>query len=100
MIVATNYIQLSSYFRENVGETVVFQWVEKIREILQTTKPPDAEKIEENKPAAVLSLDMALVCNISFSSLLIFVRLTLGQRLNDILLRIYWCSFMDFTQRT
>ena len=40
-------------FRENLGETVIFQWVEKIREVLQTIKPieppkkPDKQLYEE-----------------------------------------------------
>lgn len=45
-------------FRENIGETVVFQWVEKIREVLQAIKP---EEKKEPKPEAVESLDLALV---------------------------------------
>jgi hypothetical protein len=28
-------VKLTQYFRENIGETVIFQWVEKIRELLQ-----------------------------------------------------------------
>ena len=38
---------------------MVFQWVEKIREILQAIKSP--EKEVQPKPQAVESLDMALV---------------------------------------
>ncbi|XP_050680550.1 protein IMPACT-B-like [Leptidea sinapis] len=35
---------LDEVYLENVGETVVFQWVEKIREILHKLQPPDHKK--------------------------------------------------------
>nr|XP_049705917.1 protein IMPACT-B [Helicoverpa armigera] len=51
--------QLDEVYLENVGENVIFQWVEKIREVLQAIKP--AEKKVEAKPQAVESLDLALL---------------------------------------
>ncbi|KAJ8708740.1 hypothetical protein PYW08_010122 [Mythimna loreyi] len=50
---------LDEVYLENVGENVVFQWVEKIREVLQAIKPP--EKKEKAKPRAVEVLDKTLI---------------------------------------
>ncbi|XP_030034113.2 protein IMPACT-B [Manduca sexta] len=51
---------LDEVYLENIGEMVLFQWVEKIREYLQTFKPAAVEKIEPKSPA-VESLDLALL---------------------------------------
>ncbi|XP_075986020.1 protein IMPACT-A-like [Anticarsia gemmatalis] len=51
--------ELDEVYLENIGETVVFQWVEKIREVLQAIK--SEEKKPEPKPEAVESLDLALL---------------------------------------
>ncbi|XP_013186771.1 protein IMPACT [Amyelois transitella] len=40
---------LDEVYLENVGETVIYQWVEKIREVLETMKSPEPEK--KPKPA-------------------------------------------------
>lgn len=37
------------YFRDNVGETVVYQWVEKVRETLLSMKPPKKEKKDKQE---------------------------------------------------
>nr|XP_026497781.1 protein IMPACT-like [Vanessa tameamea] len=39
---------LDEIYLENIGETVIFQWVEKIREVLQTIKPIEPKKDEKN----------------------------------------------------
>lgn len=49
---------LDEVYLENIGETVVFQWVEKIRDVLQSIKP---EEKCEPKPVAVELLDLALL---------------------------------------
>lgn len=46
-------------FRDNVGETVIFQWVEMIREVLQTVCKVE-KKIEVTEPE-VDSLDLTTV---------------------------------------
>ncbi|CAB3225939.1 unnamed protein product [Arctia plantaginis] len=51
--------QLDEVYLECVGETVIFQWVEKIREVLQALKPENQEP--QPKPAAIVSLDLALL---------------------------------------
>ncbi|XP_034826209.1 protein IMPACT-like isoform X1 [Maniola hyperantus] len=35
---------LDEIYLDNLGETIIFQWVEKIREILQTIRPVESEK--------------------------------------------------------
>ncbi|XP_026735306.1 protein IMPACT-like [Trichoplusia ni] len=50
---------LEEVYLENVGENVVFQWVEKIREVLQAIKP--TENKTEKKPAAIEALDLKLL---------------------------------------
>lgn len=54
------YKALDEVYLEYIGETVIFQWVEKIREILQRYKPQELEK-KEAKPPAIESLDMTLL---------------------------------------
>lgn len=45
-----NEVKLNSYFRENIGETVIFQWVEKVRELLQHMQVLEApEEKDENE---------------------------------------------------
>lgn len=48
------------YFRENIGETVIFQWVEKIREILQTMKSKEQKTKVKSAPIDN-SLDLSQV---------------------------------------
>ncbi|GBP41353.1 Protein IMPACT-B [Eumeta japonica] len=53
------YKALDEVYLQNIGETIIFQWVEKIRETLQSMKPPDAkQKKSETKPAA-LAIDLS-----------------------------------------
>lgn len=53
------------FFRENVGETVIYQWVEKIRETLQSIKAKEKEvkKTNNNVPGDEI-LDLAQVTNV------------------------------------
>ncbi|XP_026316203.1 protein IMPACT-like [Hyposmocoma kahamanoa] len=50
---------LDEVYSENVGETVIFQWVEKIREILQSMKSPEPVKKPEKTASEEESLDLS-----------------------------------------
>lgn len=54
------HMLLDEVYIENIGETVIFQWVEKIREVLQTIKKEEAKK-KDVKPVAVETLDLNLL---------------------------------------
>lgn len=61
LLVKQHFIyELSFISRDNVGEMVVFQWIEKIREVLQNMKSKSPEE-RKKKPAAVKELDLKLV---------------------------------------
>lgn len=48
------------FFREQVGETVIYQWVETIREFLQNMRAPSPEP--EDKSKSPSPVDMTRVC--------------------------------------
>ncbi|KAJ8708387.1 hypothetical protein PYW07_010512 [Mythimna separata] len=50
---------LDEVYLENVGENVVFQWAEKIREVLQAIKPPEKKVVQKQR--SIESLDMTLL---------------------------------------
>ncbi|XP_022837657.1 protein IMPACT-like [Spodoptera litura] len=55
---------LDEIYLENIGECVVFQWVEKIREVLQTIKPKKRREVNErtkSKSPPTVSSDTSLV---------------------------------------
>ncbi|XP_049881094.1 protein IMPACT-B-like [Pectinophora gossypiella] len=47
---------LDEVYLENIGETVIFQWVEKIREIMQNIKSVETQKKKEKAPIDTLDL--------------------------------------------
>ncbi|CAH1641776.1 unnamed protein product [Spodoptera littoralis] len=57
---------LDEIYLENIGECVVFQWVEKIREVLQTIKPKKRREVNErtkSKSPPTVSSDTSLKCS-------------------------------------
>ncbi|XP_063393781.1 protein IMPACT-like [Cydia fagiglandana] len=54
---------LNEVYLDNIGETVVYQWVEKIREILLTMKPPEVKKKIQQKQPDEENMDLSQVEN-------------------------------------
>ncbi|XP_022837221.1 protein IMPACT-like [Spodoptera litura] len=55
---------LDEIYLENIGKSVVYQWVEKIREVLQTIKPKKRQKVNKttkSKSPPTVSSDTSLV---------------------------------------
>ncbi|CAK1589675.1 unnamed protein product [Parnassius mnemosyne] len=53
------HISLDEVYLENIGETVIYQWVEKIRETLQKIKPKETPKKISNNITVDEVLDLA-----------------------------------------
>ncbi|XP_068624089.1 protein IMPACT-B-like [Battus philenor] len=47
---------LDEIYLENIGETVIYQWVEKIREILQQIKPKEVKKQNSSQVQDIMAL--------------------------------------------